>query len=433
MTSFAPNTHLSERIGQENPLASVESVDRLNAEFYSRFPYPPLAAKFDYLEDPDFERVMLCQSIGDFTHRRLPRDSKIWVVGCGTNQAIQTALRFPEASVLGTDLSAATLELSSRVAGSINVENLTLRQQSIAAGADRDHFDYILCTGVIHHNADPAAALSTLAAALKPDGILELMVYNSYHRTLPIAFQEAVQILGKQAGRADFSDDIEIARALIKSVPGNTPMGQWLTSLEERSESDIADLLIQPVEHTYTVESLASLAKAAGLELLIPTVSPLMKYRNLPCSWDLDCDDFPLRETYEKLPDVMRWQMGNLLLNDQSPMLWFYLQRQNSPFPRKSEQEVCDAFMAAAWAPARTLQRNFVRDEHGSFRLSPKSIPYPLSRPELALKEIVDHAEGKESMRAVWQHLGWQPSRTRVNEARVKLATSASPFLRAVN
>jgi len=134
-----------------------------------------------------------------------------------------------------------------------------------------------------------------------------------------------------------------------------------------RSENDqnqiLADLLIQPVENTYTVESLASLAAEAGLELLIPTLSPLMKYRNLPSSWDLNVHDPVLRETYERLPDTVRWQIGNLLLNEDSPMLWFYLQRQDSPYPRRSEQEVCDAFLETTWMPSAHRAKSFIRDD----------------------------------------------------------------------
>ena len=412
---------------------SVESVDRLNAEFYSRFPYPPLAAKFESLEDPDFERVMLCQNIGDFTHSRLPRDLSIWVAGCGTNQALQTALRFPQGSVLGTELSTGSLELASQVSATLKLDNLDLLHQSLANAVDQDRFDYVICTGVVHHNADPSSALKALARALKPGGILELMVYNVYHRAFPMAFQKAVQLLGQHTGRVDCSDDMEMAKILMKSVPDNTRMGQWLDSLGERSESDIADLLIQPVENTYTVESLASLAAGAGLELLIPTLSPLMKYRNLPSSWDLNVHDPVLRETYERLPDTVRWHIGNLLLNEDSPMLWFYLQRQDSPYPRRSEQEACDAFLESTWMPARTAQKSFIRDGYADFKLSPKTLPYPFSRPEAGMKTVLDAVDPGDSMRAVLETLGWEPTRARVNEVRTKLATSANPYLRSIS
>jgi SAM-dependent methyltransferase len=409
----------------------VEHIDQLNAAFYTRFPYPPLAAKFEYLEDPDFERVMLCQSVGDFAHRRLPPDLNIWVAGCGTNQAIQTALRFRQASVLGTDLSPGTLQLASQVSASIGIENLVLRQQSLTDVCERNSFDYILCTGVIHHNADPGAALAAIARALKPNGILELMVYNTFHRSLPLAFQNAVRTLGPHTGRVDCNDDMKIARALMKSVPSSSRMGQWLDTLEGRAESDLADLLIQPVEHTYTVKSLATLAASAGLELLLPVVSPLMKYRGLPDSWDLEIHDDETGKAYESLPDAERWQLANLLLNEDSPMLWFYLQRQDSSWARRSEQEICDAFLDSTWMPAWTMQKSFIRESDVNFRPSAKCLPYPLSEPEPGMKLIRDSMPYGDPMRVVLQRLGRTLTRPHVNEIRTKLAIPVNPYLRA--
>ena len=90
---------------------SQDSVDGLLAKFYRRFPWPWQPIKFDYLEDADFGINMLNQDLGDFSHRTVPRNAKIWVAGCGTNQALHTALKFPNASVVGSDLSSKSLEL----------------------------------------------------------------------------------------------------------------------------------------------------------------------------------------------------------------------------------------------------------------------------------------------------------------------------------
>ena len=93
---------------------SQDSVDGLLAKFYRSFPWPWQPIKFDYLEDTDFSINMLNQDIGDFTHRTVPRNAKIWVAGCGTNQALHTALKFPHASVVGSDLSSKSLELCAK-------------------------------------------------------------------------------------------------------------------------------------------------------------------------------------------------------------------------------------------------------------------------------------------------------------------------------
>src|SRR6185295_2848657 len=134
---------------------SPASVDAANRQFYARFPFPWPPQAFPRLEDPEFETVMVNQSLGDFSHRTVPGDARIWVAGCGTNQAVYTALRFPRATVVGSDLSPASLEICRTTAASLGVTNLSLRQESLNEVTYQEEFDYILSTGVIMVNAEP--------------------------------------------------------------------------------------------------------------------------------------------------------------------------------------------------------------------------------------------------------------------------------------
>src|SRR5262245_7328453 len=138
---------------------STASVDAINANFYGRFqfPYPPVA--FDKPINPGFETLMLNQSLGSWDHSRIPANSRIWIAGCGTNQPVFTGLRFPNAEILATDLSAQSLETASRNARSLGVSNVEFKQESINQASYAERFDYVICTGVIHHNADPAGPL----------------------------------------------------------------------------------------------------------------------------------------------------------------------------------------------------------------------------------------------------------------------------------
>jgi SAM-dependent methyltransferase len=233
---------------------STESVDQINGRFYGRFPYPQRAFNFDYLEDTTFEPAMLCQGLGDWGHRRVPPGPRVWVAGCGTNQAVFTALRFRGGSVLGSDLSSASLEVSAGTSSALGLSNLEVRQESINGVGYREEFDYIISTGVIHHNADPRETLLKLAGALKPGGVLELMVYNKFHWTIPAAFQNAVRLFGADAGPPDFELELALTRRLIAELPPESSIGS-VAMYRDISEAMLADELMQPVLHHYTVGS----------------------------------------------------------------------------------------------------------------------------------------------------------------------------------
>lgn len=411
--------------------AAVEAVDELNARFYGRFPFPWRPAKFDSLLDPDFQTLMLNQNLGDWQHRRIPERPRIWVAGCGTNQALITALTFPKASVVGSDLSEQSLELCSRTARELGAANLELRRESINGAGYAGQFDYVICTGVIHHNADPGATLDRLSAALRPGGVMELMVYNHYERLPTTAFQKAVRMLaGEGAGGDDFDGEILRARKIIGDLRLTNFEELDRESVDEYPECLIADLLIQPVENSYTVESLLELADASGLEMLYPCCD-LFDNPRADAPWNLAFTDPGLRRAYDELPDVRRWQVTNHLLFQRTPQLWFYFQRRDGGRPRRSEQEVCSEFLEQRFVRAGAVQQSYIR-AGDSYRLSPKQVAYPPTAPKGAAGAVYEAADGRRAMREVLTTLGQPLTFGHVNSLRLALTTTAHPYLRAV-
>lgn len=412
-----------------------DSVDRLNAGFYGRFPYPWLPVKFDSLNDPSLHTRLLNQALGDWRHRLVPDKARIWVAGCGTNQAVFEALKYPSATVIGSDISETSLALCAKAAEQLGVTNLVLKQESLNHAGYRDEFDYLICTGVIHHNAEPAKTLERLAAALKPTGIMELMVYNRFHWIIPVAFQQALRTLcasAHAADRVDFETEMSITRRIMNDLPDDLLLSAYLSRYDNDSfESMVADELLQPVIYSYTVDSLCDMAAGCNLELLLPCLNQFDKEAGNH-SWNLRFQDPVLRERYESLPDHQRWQIANLLLLDKSPMLWFYLQRTDSGRARQSEQQVCEEFLNTVFARTSATQNNFIRDDSGHYRRSAKTAPFPAAAPDAAVRSIAEAADGRASMWELFTRLELPTDFHTVNEARLKLTTPVFPYLIAV-
>lgn len=409
---------------------SIESVDQINGQFYGRFPYPRRAFKFDYLEDTSFEPALLCQGLGDWAHRRVPQGPRVWVAGCGTNQAVFTALRFRGGSVIGSDLSRASLEVSAGTARSLGLSNLELRQESINGVGYHEEFDHVISTGVIHHNADPRETLLKIAGALKPGGVLELMVYNKFHWTIPAAFQKAVRLFGADGGAPDFERELTLTRKIIAELPPESSIGS-VAKYRDISEAMLADELLQPVLHYYTVESLSEMAESCGLELLLPCLDQFDKEEG-KLSWNIEFKDAELRERYDSLPDVQRWQVTNLLLREASPQLWFYLQRKDSGVARKDERDVDEEFLEQVFARTETTQRGFLQTKEGGYKAIQRPLGYPALPPDESVRKFVEAADGRTPMREIFRRLSPAAERAEVHRARLMLTTPQFPYLRAV-
>lgn len=400
--------------------------DKAVAGFYERFPYPKLQPSFEAVADPAFHADFLNQSFGDWSHSRVPVDARVWVAGCGTTQAAATALRFPLAAVVGSDISVRALQICRTVARQLGIENLVLDREGMEEAMHREAFDYVLCTGVIHHLEDPLDLLRVLARALAPNGVLELMVYNRFHRIWTSAFQRAIGLL---AGSDDLDEQLALARVLADHLPADNELAAMLCRVGKKSDVGFADHVINPRERSYTVESLAAIAHEAGLELLQPCVTDL--YRTLgQASWRLELGDRELQRRYEALSDLERWQVTNLLLAETSPILRFYMQRRDTADPRRSEREVDDGFLETVFEPSMTKKITFRWDGQHYVRLK-RTAAFPQPHADERLRRIVEAADGRRPMRDVLATLGEPVDCGAVTTVRTELATASAPYLRA--
>lgn len=406
--------------------SSVEQVDRENTEFYSRFPYPWPPESF-YGYPPELATRFLNQDIGIYKKNSTHAINRIWVAGCGTNQAVFTALKFPECEVIATDVSPASLKIASHNAKSLGLKNLTLHEMSINQLNLPGEFDFIICTGVIHHNANPGLTLNFLKQKLKPQGVLELMVYNYYHRILTTAFQKGVRNF-RSAGNVGYAEEMDIARRLVETFKGSEVMQNFLSSYHNIPDAKLADNLIQPVEHSYTVETFNDLVKGADLEILGPCPNRFDTDARRH-SWNLSINDSLLRERYLELEDTTRWQISNLLLVDQSPMIWFYCQRNDSRRKRISEKEMCNEFLKTRFVKVKENLRVFLK-EGETYKLQNLPLSWP-SRPPLTdgLRKFLELLEEDAPIETAFDKGKIQKTFFNVNNVRLLLSTSENPFL----
>ncbi|MDO6434606.1 methyltransferase domain-containing protein [Flavitalea sp. BT771] len=411
---------------------SYEQVDHVNKRFYGRFNYPWSPSLLPAYP-PGMAGLFVNQDIGSWNHSRIPERPKIWIAGCGTNQALFTALKFPEAEVLGTDISSGSLDVCRRNAAQLGVKNLELEERSLNEITHKDKFDYVLCTGVVHHNANPDATLKKIAGALKPNGILEFMVYNYYHRLLSTATQNAV----REFYEYDSSPDLDLELSLIgKLIAGFQPENLVTRFLKAHSitpEAEMADTLLQPVEYSYTVRSLEKLTGQSNLSYLAQCPNQF-DVESERLDWNMTFKDPSLQALYDKLPDVRRWQISNLLLLDKSPMLWFYFQRQDAGIPIRSEQEICEEFLHTRFEKNSFQVRNYILNADGDYLLSekPRSLPSPALPKHPLAARVYNEVNKNLTIGEVFERLKIKPGFRHVNEVRIRLTSSQFPYLLAV-
>jgi SAM-dependent methyltransferase len=231
--------------------------------FYDDHPYPPPVASLDRYHaewrDPNRLRVEYHLVWPKHPYRE---ELEILVAGCGTSQAAKHAIRQPAARVTGIDVSETSLRHTRELKRKYNLENLEIHPLAIEQAHELGRrFDKVVCTGVLHHLADPDVGLRALRAVLKPDGALYLMVYAPYGRTGVYMLQEYCRRLGVDASTREVDDLV----AVLRTLPNGHPLAHVLReSSDMRSRDALADALLHPRDRAYSVPQLLEYLERNG-------------------------------------------------------------------------------------------------------------------------------------------------------------------------
>lgn len=232
--------------------------------FYEDHPYPPPVdslEKYRAWQDPDKRRAEFHVL---WPSRVYAEDQSILVAGCGTSQAAKHAMRWPGARVIGIDFSATSVRSTRELKEKYALDNLEVHHLPIARVHELDTtFDQVVCTGVLHHLADPDAGLRALRDVLGPDGVMNIMVYAPYGRAGVYMLQEFCRKVGIAATGAEIRDLIEA----LKALPPGHPLQNLLREAPDfRNEAALADALLHPCDRAYSVPQLFEFLDNGGLK-----------------------------------------------------------------------------------------------------------------------------------------------------------------------
>ena len=231
--------------------------------FYEMHPYPPAVddvVAYRRLWDDGRRRA---ESHLFWPNEPYRDDRSILVAGCGTSQAAHYAVRWPNAKVVGIDVSATSIAHTQELKRKHNLENLEIHQLAVEHAPELGQtFEHVVCTGVLHHLADPDAGLRALRDVLAPNGAIHLMVYAPYGRAGVYMLQDYCRRLEIEPTEANIRDLAES----LKALPQDHPIVHLLrNSPDFASTAGLADALLHPRDRAYSVPQLFEFLNGANV------------------------------------------------------------------------------------------------------------------------------------------------------------------------
>lgn len=239
---------------------------------YEELPYPAR----NPLDEAKFLRATCCDCLDRINYycyagkKEFLRGTRILVAAGGTGDSaifLAEQLRGTDSEIVYLDFSKASMEIARKRADIRGLQNITwihdslLNIPSLKLGA----FDYISCTGALHHLEDPNAGLRALKTALNEDGAMGLMVYARYGRTPVYQVQSLMKLINQH--ESDTHAKIDNTRKVLDALPSN----HWykLSNAKHKglSDTELYDCFLHSQDRSYTIPELYDLVEGAGLKL----------------------------------------------------------------------------------------------------------------------------------------------------------------------
>ena len=299
-----------------SPGSAPNAVSAAVADQYEENPYP----RWRHLDIPQVPEQLSAAG----------RGKRILVAGCGTGfEPLNLAAHYPQAQVLGVDLSLASLAWGRQKADEFGIGNVEFMQGDILDLENLgQRFDLVTCRGVLHHMEDPVEGWRRLLGCLEPDGFMKVALYSETAR------QSVVRCRGwiEDQGFGPTPHGIREFRQAIMALDDDDPMKDIMNWTDFWTLSMCRDLVFHVQEQRVTLPWIKSALDELGLVCLSMGIgNPVFRneYRSKfpgdPEQKDLD----RLHEFEMQQPDTFRdmyqfWCCRKGSAASRKPPAWFY-------------------------------------------------------------------------------------------------------------
>jgi len=239
----------------------------------------------------------------------MPHDKargKMLIAGCGTGRTtLQTSAMYPNVDITAIDITKRSLSYAKRMCEEKGIENVRFLQGDILElGRLDDTFDFIECSGVLHHMADPVAGWEKLIEKLNPGGRMLICLYSTKARWAQKGIREIV-------AAKNYGSDPDSIRRMRNEALEDPSLKKIERSLDFYTLSEARDLLFHIQETTYTLAELQEIMDRIGVEFL------RFRFPN-PEGYNLYKQRFPDEPTFsnfenwDKLEDEREYLFSNM-------------------------------------------------------------------------------------------------------------------------
>jgi len=244
---------------------------------YEDYPYP-------YRNPEDENRRLLSiwgESLAELNHflyqgkKDFKLKFRVLIAGGGTGDSStflgEQLKNHKDAEIIYLDFSKASMEIAKERARIRGISNITFINDSIynIPNLNLGKFDYINCTGVLHHLQDPPLGLKILQESLTKDGGMFIMVYAKYGRTGLYQIQDLMKMVNSDIENR--SDEVHNGNIIVNSLPDTNWFvrgGELLQDHKMFGDIGTYDLFLHKQDRCYSIPELHDFIEKAGLNFI---------------------------------------------------------------------------------------------------------------------------------------------------------------------
>ena len=376
---------------------------------YEAYPYPE--------RDPESERRVLFHTWGDYLaqinhycfrgRKSFAAPMRVLVAGGGTGDAtifLAEQLRSSGTEIVYLDMSRSSIEIAKKRAEIRGLHGITWIHASLLdlPALKLGTFDYINCSGVLHHLQDPVSGLRALQSVLAPGGAIKIMVYGRYGRTGVYQVQDLMRIINRD--EPDMPKKLANAKAMLASLPASN---WWTRSkglfqpVDLMGDAEIYDFFLHAQDRSYTVPELYDWVKKTCKMHIQLSRMKVGRSAYLPETY---MKDSPLLQMVKALPLLEQQAIAELIAGDMDRHS-FYATGSDDPVASVAELDnVSFFFLDFEPVKGRDLAEYMDRNpgKYPQFKHAGTGATHELA-PGRYSKHLLRHLDGDRSLREIFQ------------------------------